>query len=104
MLIELTLIGKPGCHLCEDAESVVAKVVDEFKSAYAQSAPTLRVELEHKNILEDSALALRYSEEIPVLQINGKTHGYWRIDADRLRAALEAQLTKPEGQGSARCV
>ncbi|MEY4741532.1 MAG: hypothetical protein RL672_282 [Actinomycetota bacterium] len=104
MLIELTLIGKPGCHLCEDAEAVVAGVVEEFKSAYATVAPTLRVELAHKNILEDEALALRHSEEIPVLQINGKTHGYWRIDAGRLRAALEAQLTQPQIQRNERCV
>ncbi|MEN9606513.1 MAG: hypothetical protein RL605_341 [Actinomycetota bacterium] len=92
MLIQLTLIGKPGCHLCEDAQAVVDNVLAEFKSKYAHAAASVEVALEHKNILEDDALAVRFSEEIPVLQIDGKTHGYWRIDAERLMAALEAQL------------
>jgi hypothetical protein len=39
--------------------------------------------------LEDQELLNLYGEEIPVLQINGKTHGYWRIDPIRLLAALE---------------
>jgi hypothetical protein len=87
VLIHLTLIGKPGCHLCEDADLVVAEVVREFESAHAGDA--VLVEFETKNILEDDQLALKYSEEIPVLQINGKTHAYWRIDPVRFRAALE---------------
>lgn len=41
------------------------------------------------NILESSELTEKYSEEIPVLKINGETHGYWRIDSDRLLTALE---------------
>lgn len=41
------------------------------------------------NILESPELTEKYSEEIPVLQINGETHGYWRIDSDRLLTALE---------------
>lgn len=103
MLIQLTLIGKPGCHLCEDAEAVVEATIAAFKTKYAAAA-TVEVSLEHKNILEDDTLALRYSEEIPVLQIDGKTHGYWHIDAERLMAALEAQLTKPQIQRNDRCV
>ena len=87
MLIHLTLIGKPGCHLCEDADLVVAEVVRKFESAHSDDA--ILVEFETKNILEDDHLALKYSEEIPVLQINGKTHAYWRIDPVRFRAALE---------------
>ncbi len=103
MNIALTLIGKPGCHLCEDAEIVVKRVVAEFLAAYA-SQPSIQVSLDELNILEDAALAQRYSEEIPVLLIDGKTHGYWRIDPIRLRAALEAQLTKPQIQRNERCV
>jgi hypothetical protein len=40
------------------------------------------------NILEDQALLEKFGEEIPVLQINGATHAYWRIDSERLIAAL----------------
>ena len=103
MNIALTLIGKPGCHLCEDAELVVRKVIADFLEAYSDQ-PSVRVSLAELNILDDEALAMRYSEEIPVLQIEGKTHAYWRIDPARLRAALEAQLTKPQIQRNERCV
>lgn len=78
--IQLTLIGKPGCHLCEDAELAVAEVLAEFDGLAS---------LEKLNILEDDALFSKYSEEIPVLLLNGKVHNYWRIDKDRLRSALE---------------
>ena len=77
--IELTLIGKPGCHLCDDAEVVVGEVLSEFGDAVA---------LTKQNILDDDALFARYSEEIPVLLIDGKVHNYWRIDPERLRSAL----------------
>ena len=75
----LTLIGKPGCHLCDDAEAVVSGVLEEIQG---------KVTLDRKNILDDDELFLRYSEEIPVLLINGKVHNYWHIDPDRLRSAL----------------
>ena len=78
---QLTLIGKPGCHLCDDAEAVVATVLSDFPN---------QATLTKQSILDDDELFARFSEEIPVLLINGKVHNYWRIDADRLRAALSA--------------
>ena len=78
--IQLTLIGKPGCHLCDDAEAVINSVLDDFAG---------QVTLTKQNILDDDALFARYSEEIPVLLINGKVHNYWRIDPLRLREALQ---------------
>ena len=77
--IELTLIGKPGCHLCDDAEAVIDEVLKDLE---------LHISVEKKNILDDEALFARYSEEIPVLLINGKVHNYWHIDPERLRSAL----------------
>jgi len=88
--IQLTLIGKPGCHLCEDAQSVVESVVAEFRGAHTGVAASVQVGLDHQNILEDEELAKRYAEEIPVLLINGKVHNYWRIDPIRFRAALDS--------------
>ena len=77
--ISLTLIGKPGCHLCDYAELVIHEVLKDFSAA---------ITLEKQNILENEALLARYSEEIPVLLINGDVHNYWHIDPDRLRGAL----------------
>lgn len=77
----LTLIGKPACHLCEDAEEVVTQVVNSFD--------TVTISVEKKNIEEDTELFDAYWEQIPVLLINGKVHNYWRIDPERLTRALK---------------
>jgi len=79
----LTLIGKPGCHLCDDARAVVTSVMADFSS----------VALEEFSILDDTALYEKYVEEIPVLLVNGKVHNIWRVDPDRLRNALTEATT-----------
>lgn len=84
-LISLTLLTKPGCHLCEEAKIVVDSAINKFKSEHSSENP---IELTEVNILEDQALLEKYGEEIPVLQINGATHAYWKIDSERLLAAL----------------
>ena len=76
----LTLIGKPGCHLCDDARGVVADVVADFEG----------VTVTELSILDDAALFDRYAEEIPVLLIDGAVHNIWRVNPERLRAALTA--------------
>jgi hypothetical protein len=47
--IRLTLIGKPGCHLCDDAREVVACVREEL--AATPGAP--RTTLDELSILDD---------------------------------------------------
>jgi hypothetical protein len=74
----LTLIGKPGCHLCDDARTVVGRVLADFPD----------VGFEERSILDDEALSAAYAEEIPVVLIDGRVHTIWRVDADRLRTAL----------------
>jgi hypothetical protein len=73
----VTLIGKPGCHLCDDAREVIARV-----------AADLGVDWDEVSILEDRALAEQYAEQIPVTLVDGRQHDYWRVDEVRLRAAL----------------
>ena len=75
----LTLIGKPECHLCEDALAVVEGVLVDYPA----------VELEQRSILDDPALMEKYVEEIPVLLIDGRVHNIWRVNEARLRTALE---------------
>ena len=84
--IRLTLIGKPGCHLCDDAREVVQAVMTEVEASDAAPA----VHLDERSILDDEELAARYAEEIPVLLIDGEVHNYWRIDPVRLKTALLA--------------
>lgn len=79
----LTLIGKPGCHLCDDARATIHRVLDEL-----EAGPSDPVVLEERSILDDPELFDRYVEEIPVVLIDGRVHTYWRVDASRLRTAL----------------
>ena len=75
----LTLIGKPDCHLCDDARAVIHSVIDGRDD----------VALEELSIHDDAELNAKYWDEIPVLLIDGRVHGIWRFDAERLRVALE---------------
>ncbi|MFC9559655.1 glutaredoxin family protein [Agromyces sp. NPDC056965] len=84
--IRLTLIGKPGCHLCDDAREVVTAVMAEIE---ATDDPP-RIELVERSILDDDELRGRYAEEIPVVLIDDVVHNYWRIDPVRLKTALLA--------------
>ena len=77
-MTRLTFVGKPDCHLCEDAHAVVDEVLAEFPG----------VELVERSILDEPELFDAYVDEIPVLLIDDRVHTIWRVDAARLRAAL----------------
>lgn len=87
--INLTLIGKAGCHLCDDARVVVNAVLGDFRAQNTGVARHIQVNLVEHDILFDEELAAQYMDDIPVLLINGKIHNYWRIDPERLRGALD---------------
>jgi glutaredoxin len=89
-VISLTLYVKPGCHLCDEARVVIDSVIGEFRANHSGVAAAIQIQLNEENILEDANSFKLYAEEIPVLQINGATHAYWRIDPIRLIAALES--------------
>lgn len=78
MPASLVLLGKPGCHLCDDARAIVHEVLAEFPA----------ISFEERSILDDPVLLDRYAEEIPVVLIDGRVHTIWRVDPARLRQAL----------------
>ncbi|WP_240477377.1 glutaredoxin family protein [Jiangella muralis] len=75
------LLGRPGCHLCDDARAVVAAVCAEMGVRWAE-----------RSIDDDPELRRRYGEQIPVTFVDGAQHDFWRVDADRLRRALTGGL------------
>lgn len=48
------------------------------------------------NILDDPALARLHAEEIPVVLLNGRRHAIWRVDEDRLAAAIMKAARRPK--------
>ena len=75
------LLTRVGCHLCDEARSVVAQVCADAGEAYEE------VDLDEA-AATDPALLRRYSDEVPVTFVDGAQHDYWRVDPVRLRAAL----------------
>ncbi|WP_347813714.1 glutaredoxin family protein [Allobranchiibius sp. GilTou38] len=73
----ITLISKPGCHLCDEARTVIAAVAADTGVGWVEVS-----------ILDDPALREQYAEQIPVTLVDGAQHDYWRVDEKRLRAAL----------------
>jgi hypothetical protein len=71
------LLGRPGCHLCDDARAVIEKVCGE-----------LGVSWEERSIVGDDRLEREYGEQIPVAFVDGRQHDFWRVDEARLRAVL----------------
>ena len=74
---EVTLITRSGCHLCEQAETVLRRLRGELGFGYAE----LDVDAE-------PARRAEYSDRVPVILIDGKEHGYWRVEEARFRKAL----------------
>jgi hypothetical protein len=73
----ITLLSRPGCHLCDEARTVVATVADE-----------LGVGWDERDITDDAEDIAQYADMIPVTFVDGVQHDFWRVSADRLRAAL----------------
>jgi len=48
----------------------------------------LAVPWELTDVDADPELRAEYGERVPVILIDGAEHGYWRVEEDRLRAAL----------------
>jgi hypothetical protein len=75
--VRVTLLSKPGCHLCDQAREVIEAVAVE-----------LGVGWEELDITADPLLYARWWEQIPVTLVDGAQHDFWRVDAQRLRVAL----------------
>jgi hypothetical protein len=81
----ITLLTRPGCHLCDDARAVIARVAGEMGVAW-----------EERDITQSESDLRAYGDMVPVTLIDGAQHDFWRVSEQRLRAALRA------AQGGAR--
>lgn len=82
MTAHVTIYTKPGCHLC-----------DEMKSEIARADCAEAFDLKEVNIESDAELFARYRFDIPVLLINGVEMFRHRLTADAFRESVTtAQL------------
>ena len=73
----VTLLSRPGCHLCDDARATIEKVAGD-----------LGVDWEERDITQSEDDLREYWEMIPVTLVDGVQHDFWRVSEDRLRSAL----------------
>jgi glutaredoxin len=76
-MTRVTLYGKPGCCLCDEAR----QVVDVVRARYP-------FDLEEVDITRDPALERAYRERIPVLAIDGEETFELQLDARLLEERL----------------
>jgi glutaredoxin len=75
----ITLLARPGCHLCDEAREVIRKVADDLGVAW-----------EERDITQSEADLREYWERIPVTFVDGVQHDFWRVSEERLRRALSS--------------
>ncbi|GGK30108.1 thioredoxin family protein [Pilimelia terevasa] len=75
----LTLITRAGCHLCDEAKATLARVAADTAAGWWEVDVAADIELERE-----------YGDRVPVLLLDGREHGYWRVEEERLRRDLAA--------------
>ena len=74
----VTVYSRIGCHLCEDAEVILKSLQEE-----------LTFDLEVIDIDKDPSLINLYSDQVPVIHIDGNHHDFYKVDPERFRSSLE---------------
>jgi glutaredoxin len=73
----VALVTRVGCHLCAEAEVLLRRLSAELGFGY-----------EELDVDADAARRAEYSDRVPVILIDGKEHGYWRVEEARFRKAV----------------
>jgi glutaredoxin len=73
----ITLYGRPGCHLCDDARVVLQRIGHPFDEVDIES---------------DDELLARYLERIPVIALDGTELYDFFVDETDLRERLDARV------------
>jgi hypothetical protein len=73
----LTLITRVGCHLCDVAKEAMDRVAAATGERWQE-----------RDVDADVGLEREYGDRVPVVLLDGREHGYWRVEEDRLRRDL----------------
>ena len=74
----ITIYSRHGCHLCDDALKVLESLREE-----------LNFKIEVVNIDKDPELIKLYSDQVPVIHIDGLHYDFYKVDPLRFRSSLE---------------
>ena len=74
----VTVYSRKGCHLCDDAYTTLQSMQAE-----------LNFDLEVIDIDQNQELVNLYSDQVPVIHIDGQHHDFYKVDPERFRSSLE---------------
>ncbi len=77
----VVVYSRPGCHLCDVAEQLVAEVCGRTGDTWTSV-----------DITGDDDLVARFTDQVPVTFVDGAQHDFWRVDPARLEQALADKL------------
>jgi glutaredoxin len=69
----LTLVTRSNCHLCDVAKEALDRIGEPWTELDVES---------------DLELEREYGDRVPVILLDGREHGYWRVEESRLRKDL----------------
>ncbi len=75
--VRVALLTRAGCHLCDDAREAVVRVTVDVGVGWKEI-----------DISTSADLADAYGDRVPVILVDGREHGYWKVEETRLRRAL----------------
>jgi glutaredoxin len=66
-----------GCTACVQAEADVERICGELGCGWRAV-----------DVDADADLRAEYGDRVPVIMVDGREHGFWKVEERRLRAAL----------------
>jgi glutaredoxin len=85
-IMKIELLGKPGCHLCDEAKTVVESVCAQLHLPWV-----------HMNLEDQPELYAQYRDEIPVLLVDGRKLFKYRMDEKSLSKVLLRKIAEQSG-------
>jgi len=79
--VKINFYTRPGCTLCDEGRIIVQRVCGD--------RPWNEI-----NVDDDPELQAEYGEFVPVIEVDGRRLGQWRIDEARLREAIEGKAPR----------
>lgn len=74
---EVTLLVRAECHACAAAREDIARICAELDVPWRTT-----------DVDTDPELRAEYGDRIPVILVDGREHGFWTVQEQRLRAVL----------------
>jgi glutaredoxin-like protein DUF836 len=76
-MTRVQVLTRQECSLCEQAVEAVGRICGELGVGWSST-----------DVDGDVELRAEYGDRVPVILVDGREHGFWQVEEDRLRAAL----------------